>query len=57
MVWLSHKKYTELYVSEQFAAFCSKMRRESRRMVYVALGATALMAAIQSALLLSVSPV
>ena len=48
MIWLSHKKYTTEYVSKQLTEICSKARRETRRMVYVAMAAVTTMAAIQA---------
>jgi predicted dinucleotide-utilizing enzyme len=48
MIWLAHKKYTTEYVSEQLVEICDKMRRETRRMIYIATGAIVIMAAIQA---------
>ena len=48
MIWLSHSKYTHEYVSGQLAEMCVRMRRETRRMVYVASAAVGLMAAAQA---------
>lgn len=48
MIWLSHRKYTHEYVSGQLAEICVRMRRETRRMVYVAGTAVGLMAAAQA---------
>lgn len=48
MIWLSHKKYTTEYVSNQLAEICSKVRRETRRMVYIAMVAVTTMVAIQA---------
>lgn len=48
MIWMKHKKYTAEYVSGQLAEICDRMRRETRRMIYVAFAAVALMAAMQA---------
>lgn len=48
MIWLSHKKYSADYVSGQFAEICMKMRRETRRMIYVASAAVIAMAMVQA---------
>lgn len=48
MIWLSHKKYTEEYLSGQLVEICTKVRRETRRMIYVATGATALMVMLEA---------
>lgn len=47
MIWLTHKKYTQDYVSEQLNSICRKMRRETRRMVYIASISVTLMATLQ----------
>jgi len=47
MIWLPHKKYTTDYVSGQLAEICHKVRRETRRMVYVASFAIGAMAIAQ----------
>lgn len=47
MIWMSHKKYTEQYVSEQFDIICTKVRKETRRMIMVAMGAVAFMAVVE----------
>ncbi|QJB56079.1 hypothetical protein [Pseudodesulfovibrio sp. zrk46] len=52
MIWLAHKKYTAEYVSEQLNVICYRMRRETRRMIYVAVGAVSFMAAIQATYLI-----
>lgn len=52
MIWLAHKKYTAEYVSDQLAEICYRMRRETRRMIYVAVGAVSLMAAVQATYLI-----
>ena len=51
IIWFQHKKYTAEYVSGQLADICTKMRRETRRMVYVATAATTFMVMIQAAYL------
>jgi hypothetical protein len=51
MLWLSHKKYTVDYVSGQLVEMCAKVRRETRRMVYVATAAVMLMIVIQASYL------
>ncbi|WP_319469883.1 hypothetical protein [uncultured Pseudodesulfovibrio sp.] len=48
MIWLSHKKYTVEYVSEQLVAIRSKVRRETRRMIYVAAFAVGVMVTAQT---------
>jgi len=48
MIWMKHKKYTNEYVSGQLTEICNRMQSETRRMVYVASGAVALMALIQA---------
>jgi hypothetical protein len=48
MIWFSHSKYTAEYVSGQFAQICDTMRRETRRMVYVAVAAVGLMVVAQA---------
>lgn len=48
MVWLSHKKYTSDYIASQFAEISMKVRRETRRMVYVATAAVSIMAVVQT---------
>lgn len=48
MIWLTHTKYTQEYVAEQLAEINSKVRRETRRMVYTAAFAVTVMAAIQA---------
>ena len=52
VLWYSHPKYTSEYVSGQLADICVKVRRETRRMVYVAMAATMVMVAVQGAYLL-----
>jgi len=52
VLWFEHPKYTTEYVSGQLADICVKVRRETRRMVYVAMAATVVMVAAQSAYLL-----
>lgn len=51
VIWFQHKKYTAEYVSGQLAEICEKVRRETRRMVYVATAATGLMVLVQAAYL------
>ena len=51
ILWFQHKKYSADYVSGQLAEICRKMRRETRRMIYVASAATGAMAMIQAAYL------
>lgn len=51
MIWLSHKKYTAEYVSNQLAEIYENVRRETRRMVVIATGAVLFMAAMQTACL------
>jgi len=51
VLWYNHPKYTTEYMSGQLADICAKVRRETRRMVLVAMAATTLMAAIQGAYL------
>jgi hypothetical protein len=48
MIWFSHSKYTAEYVSGQFEQICDRMRRETRRMVYVAMAAVGFMAVVQA---------
>ncbi len=48
MIWMKHKKYTAEYVSAQLNDICNSMRRETRRMIYVASGAVALMVLMQA---------
>ncbi|WP_419786086.1 hypothetical protein [Pseudodesulfovibrio sp.] len=48
VLWYNHPKYTPEYVSGQLAEICTKARRETRRMVCMAMAATTLMAAIQA---------
>lgn len=48
MIWMQHKKYTAEYVSGQLAQISNKMRRETRRMIYVAAGSVVAMVAIQA---------
>ncbi len=48
MIWLSHKKYTMEYVSKQLVAIQSKVRRETRRMIYVAALAVSVMVTAQT---------
>ncbi|MEF2231472.1 MAG: hypothetical protein V3571_11135 [Pseudodesulfovibrio sp.] len=52
VLWFDHPKYTAEYVSGQLTDICVKVRRETRRMVYVAMAATMVMVAVQSAYLL-----
>ena len=52
VLWFNHPKYTSEYVSGQLADICGKVRRETRRMVYVAMAATMTMVAVQGAYLL-----
>jgi hypothetical protein len=48
VIWFQHRKYTPDYVSGQLAEICRKMRRETRRMIYVATAATTVMVMIQA---------
>lgn len=47
MIWMNHKKYTEEYLAGQLEAICHKMRKETRRMIYVATGAVAAMTVME----------
>ena len=52
MIWLSHSKYTPEYVSGQLTEICTKVRRETRRMIYVASAAVIAMGLVQALYLL-----
>ncbi|GEM_PF-4279749 len=47
MIWLTHKRYTHDYISGQLNTICTRMRRDTRRMVVIASVAVALMAILQ----------
>ena len=47
MIWLTHKRYTHDYISGQLNTICSRMRRDTRRMVIIASVAVVLMAVLQ----------
>lgn len=49
MIWLPHKKYTSEHIADRLAETYIKMRRETRKMVFVATSAVSIMAAIQTA--------
>lgn len=52
VLWYNHPKYTTEYMSGQLADICDKVGRETRRMILVAMAATALMVVVQGAYLL-----
>lgn len=41
MIWLPHKKYTAEYLNDQLMEIALKVRRETRRMIYIATAASA----------------
>lgn len=44
MIWLPHKKYTSEHIADRLNEICTKVRQETRRMVYVASVAASVMA-------------
>ena len=48
MIWLPHKKYTHEYITAQLTEICERVRRETRRMVFVAVCAVGLMVCVQA---------
>ncbi len=48
MIWLTHKKYTAEYVSDQLTTIREKMHREMRRMILVAAAAVGAMIIVQT---------
>jgi len=47
MIWLTHKRYTHDYISGQLNTICTRMRRDTRRMIAIATAAVMLMAILQ----------
>jgi len=48
MIWLPHKKYTADHIAAELAEIVTKVRRETRRMVFVAAGAVSVMVVVQA---------
>ncbi|MFH1914495.1 MAG: hypothetical protein ABIK45_09510 [Pseudomonadota bacterium] len=48
MLWFNHGTYTHEYVSRQMADISARVRRETRRMVYVASVSVSLMVVAQA---------
>lgn len=47
MIWLTHKRYTHDHISGQLDAICTRMRRNTRRMVFIATAAVTMMAMLE----------